>query len=76
VGCLFAGLLALDEVSRIVLRSGDRLAAYLSTRGKLYLYRAADLALRGVLLDVVTLLELSSLRTFPFVEVAKRCFRS
>ena len=70
MGCLFVGLLALDEVARVIL-SGGRLIAHLSARGELLLYRTAGLALRSVPLDLVTLLELF-LRHHapPFVAIA------
>jgi hypothetical protein len=58
MGCLFAGLLALYEVARVILRGRNRLAAHLGARGELLLDRAAGLALRCVPLDLVTLLEL------------------
>ena len=71
MGRLFAALLALDEVARVVLRGGDRLAAHLGSRGELLLHRAAGFALRGVPLDLVTLLKLL-LRHHgpPFVAIA------
>jgi hypothetical protein len=71
VGGLFTTLLALDEVAGIVLRGGYRLAAHLSARSELLLYRAAGLALRGVPLDLVTLLELFlGQHVPPFVAIA------
>ena len=70
MGCLFAGFLALDEVARFVLRGGNRLAAHLSVRGELLLYRAAGLALRSVPLDLVTLLKLLGHHAPPFVAIA------
>jgi hypothetical protein len=71
MGCLFVGLLALDEVARVILSGGGRLTAHLSARGELLLYRTAGLALRSVPLDLVTLLELF-LRHHapPFVAIA------
>ena len=78
MGCLFAGLLALDEVARVILSGGGRLTAHLDAgprdrerTAELLLYRTAGLALRSVPLDLVTLLELF-LRHHapPFVAIA------
>lgn len=58
MGGFFAALLALDEVTRVVLGGGDRLAAYFGAGGELSLDLAAGLALRSVPLYPVAFFEI------------------